>query len=175
MKTEEEKQARKKRIAELKYLKRTGGTIGLNSKKKYKRPGCSILIETFDKWYTKVFTLTIKLHINHIGGNAKMVNTVDDVCKDLKTLCGKWVKEQVEYCDEHICIVETGNSLSSYTGKTKTFSIELTVKRKETTPFKEALKVFEPKIDGIYSSLTSLLVQSGFTLKEFRGYLSDEY
>lgn len=169
--TQEEKARRK----EVEYLKATGGSIGIGGKKVIRRPSITAIIETFDKWKTTSFCVTLKIHINHIKRKASTVGTVNDVVSAIRTNMYRWVCAQEEYDNNYICVVDAGNSYSSYEGKTKTISIELTLKQKQTTHFKDAVKTFESKTDSLCSSLTHLLVANGLELREFKGYRSKEY
>ena len=169
------KEEAKKRNAELRRRKQAGESTGIGGKKKIKLPGFSVMVETFDKGKTQAFCVTFKAHTKHLGTRAANREVIGDVEYYLKRWFNKWVKAQAEYDDRYICVVECGNGSASYTGLTKTLSVELTLRQKEATNFTKALEIFEPKIEGVYSSMKTLLEENGLELKDFRGYLGDEY
>ena len=169
------KEETKKRNAELRRLRKEGKPTGVGGKKKVKLPGFSVMVETFDKSETKCICVTIKAHTKHLGTKTANRVVIGDIEYYLKRWFNDWVKAQPEYDNRYICVVECGNGSASYTGLTKTLSVELTLKHKEATNFQKALEIFTPKIDGVCGSLKTLLEENGLELKDFRGYLSDEY
>lgn len=163
--TEEEKERRRERARELNRMRANGEPSGLGGKKRIKKGPIVVTVETFEKWYTQSFSVFIVIHINYIVKTGDNLSILRYIEKEIKREVNKWVKAQDEYSDEHICVPYAGSSsYSTYEGNRKTVTIDLTIKQKCVSEFKDAYKLFESKLDSLISSLTTILENNGITL-----------
>lgn len=164
--TDEQKQEHYRRAAELRELKKSGGTARLTGRKPISYPGFKVIIESFDKWYTSSFCVEIKISVEYEQRTDEYLDALLDLEKEIRYWFKNWVPLQEEYEKKYICIPDSKQHITNahYVGKKKTVSVSLTFKQKRTTEFKETIAIFKPKLDEIISSLTSMVEKTGLKL-----------
>lgn len=145
------------------YYRKARGLVVVASKKKYKFKGFKVIVETFDKHHTRVFTIDGLMRVKYTKEieNFKLFESI------VKQWVYEWMgnKQNVYEPKNYILIIDTKDTKQRKSNiNNSLIGFQLTLKQKRLTEFSETLKVVEPQLSEFYNVLLDTANELGFTV-----------